>query len=61
MRNKFKACYKCEEKFLGCHATCEKYLAEVEQHRQEQEKIRAAKEKENAYVAYSRQKSRRFQ
>ena len=23
-----RCCYKCEERKVGCHSTCEKYLAE---------------------------------
>lgn len=28
--NGIKCCYKCQERYLGCHASCETYLAEKE-------------------------------
>ena len=24
-------CYKCEDRYVGCHSKCEKYLEELEQ------------------------------
>jgi hypothetical protein len=34
---KIRCCYGCEERQIGCHATCERYLAEKEALDQERE------------------------
>lgn len=41
-------CYKCTERMIGCHSTCEKYLAEVAEN-EEHRKKNAADANYNAY------------
>ena len=47
MRN---PCKKCEERHVGCHASCEKYMAFYEQNRKIDQKRHQAT-KLNIYVA----------
>lgn len=39
----FKVCYKCEERTLGCHSTCEKYKKAVEENEKLKQIIRNEK------------------
>lgn len=41
-------CYKCTERTIGCHSTCEKYLAEVA----ENETLRKKRAGDADYAAY---------
>lgn len=59
-KNKFSACLGCEDRQQVCHATCEKYLAEVERYNKEKEQIQEARNRNGEYIAYTRQRSRRF-
>ena len=59
MSCKFNACLGCKERFLGCHAKCEKYLAEVAENKEEKEQIRVVKEREGQFVAYARQRGQK--
>ena len=43
-------CYKCTERTIGCHSTCEKYLAEVAEN-EEHKKKRAGDADYAAYLA----------
>ena len=42
-----ETCRGCQERKLGCHATCEKYLAAKAEYEQKKKIFRACKEKEN--------------
>jgi hypothetical protein len=53
-----KCCYGCTEETgrkLGCHGTCERYLAEVEANRA----IKAEQRKDAEYVDYMARKNNR--
>lgn len=41
--NIFKVCYNCQDRKVGCHATCEKYREEVEQNEKTKKSIRDSK------------------
>ena len=45
-------CFKCADRHIGCHATCERYTTQAEQHQKELADIRRQKE------AYSAQMDR---
>lgn len=45
-------CFKCTDRHIGCHATCERYITQAEQHQNELADIRRQKE------AYSAQMDR---
>lgn len=36
----FFCCKDCEERYVGCHSTCEKYLQEKEKYGEHRDKIR---------------------
>lgn len=42
----FKSCYRCKERYPGCHAVCQKYIKEKE----EWEKVKKIIEKDRAPV-----------
>ena len=42
-------CHNCEKRVLGCHATCETYIAYAEWARAKNERIRQAKRSEAYY------------
>ena len=42
-----KCCYKCQDRVVGCHATCEKYITEKAEWEKTAEKIRQARMQEN--------------
>ena len=44
---KIKCCYECTERALGCHATCEKYIAERKALDEEKQEKRNRQEKRN--------------
>lgn len=37
MNNRFESCYNCAERFVGCHAKCEKYEAAKQNHAADKE------------------------
>ena len=39
-------CKECPERTVGCHSTCERYKAEVEENRKENERRRAKRLKD---------------
>lgn len=48
MQRKVTCCHNCQEREIGCHSTCKKYIEENEQYLREREKIKAEKNKEAA-------------
>lgn len=42
MSNEKRSCYKCEERYPGCHATCERY-------EQDDEELKLRKKRERVY------------
>lgn len=53
------SCYKCESRRVGCHSSCQKYLAQVAEHEREAAEKRE-KEKENReMVDYRVERQRR--
>lgn len=45
-------CFKCTDRHIGCHATCERYITQAEQHQKELAEMRRQRE------AYSAQMDR---
>lgn len=45
-------CYGCEDRFVGCHAECSRYIEFQDVHKNEQETIRKNREKDSARQAY---------
>ena len=45
-------CFKCTDRHIGCHATCERYIEQAERHQKELTEVRRQKE------AYSAQMDR---
>ena len=45
-------CLNCQNKFLGCHSTCQTYLEFKEKINIEKELIRKQKESKNLYFGY---------
>lgn len=60
MSKHYRVCMGCENRALGCHATCEKYLEEVKVCQQEKEQIYAAKGKNREYYSYKKSIEKRF-
>ena len=46
MKEPFAPCKNCEKRKLGCHATCEEYLAYKERHQVYADIVSGEKEKE---------------
>ena len=47
----FKACHKCEERYIGCHSECSRYKAEQE----ENERVKAIANADRDAIAYDYQ------
>lgn len=45
MQRKVTCCHDCQEREIGCHSTCKKYIEENEQYLKEREKIKTEKTK----------------
>lgn len=43
-------CYKCQDREIGCHATCERYITQAEQHQKELDEMRRQREAYNAQM-----------
>ena len=43
MQRKVTCCHDCQEREVGCHSTCKKYIEENEQYLKEREKIKTEK------------------
>ena len=54
-------CHNCQERQLGCHSTCKKYISEKAEDEKRKEKIRKAKSLENAldFGRYARDNKRK--
>lgn len=48
MQRKVTCCHDCQEREVGCHSTCKKYIEENEQYLRERERIKTEKNKEAA-------------
>lgn len=59
IQGKVTCCYKCEERTVGCHGTCERYLNQVKEHQEESERIRKAKEERRQFESYYKDKKTR--
>ena len=53
IQGKVTCCYKCEERTVGCHGTCERYLNQVKEHQEESERIRKAKAENRQLESYA--------
>ena len=47
-------CRNCEERYVGCHSTCEKYLEAKEAFESRKNSIIEAKEVDRAYKGYQK-------
>lgn len=52
-RKNIQCCYKCQERHVGCHGTCERYNNELEAHIKRKNKIKQAKMKEREISNYT--------
>lgn len=57
MSGKITCCYKCAERHMGCHGSCERYLAEKTEHETERAKLCAAWQKQNDIDSYQKEKA----
>lgn len=46
-------CYRCDNRHVGCHSKCERYLQEVETNSKEKKKLRDRKAAENYISEYA--------
>ena len=53
-----RVCYKCPDRKLGCHTTCDKYIAEFRKNREIHEKYMAEKEHLKDIYNYRRHRKR---
>lgn len=54
------ACNGCTDRHLGCHATCEKYINEVQEIGREKSKIRMMKQKNHIYIEYKQAQQKKI-
>lgn len=52
-RMNIKCCYKCQERHVGCHGTCERYKTELEQHLARKDRIKQAKMQDREIGKYT--------
>lgn len=50
--NKVYCCKDCQERFIGCHATCEKYIAQNAAHLEEKQREKEIKSVERMMKDY---------
>lgn len=50
MQRKVTCCHDCQEREVGCHSTCKKYIEENEQYLKERDRIKNEKYKESAIL-----------
>lgn len=43
---RFESCHKCEERHVGCHATCEKYIKSKQEYDETKQKMTEERIKE---------------
>ena len=43
---KFESCHNCEERYIGCHAECEKYIKAKQEHDEVKLKIEESRMRE---------------
>lgn len=53
-------CYKCEDREVGCHSKCERYIDFSTKHQEENEAIRRAKEEDWRIRDYESRAKRRI-
>lgn len=46
-------CYKCNDRYVGCHVKCERYLQEVETNNKEKKELREKKAVDNYISIYA--------
>lgn len=46
-------CYKCNDRHVGCHGECERYLQEVETNNKEKKELREKKAVDNYISIYA--------
>lgn len=56
----FKACYRCEERYLGCHSVCPKYIKEKADWETTKQIIAENKDFDSAAYISSKRHKRRF-
>lgn len=49
-------CLNCKDRFVGCHSTCEKYIAFTKENNKKKEEIRAEKTVKNMLYHYNKDK-----
>lgn len=52
-RKNIQCCYKCQERHVGCHGTCERYNDELEEHIKRKDQIRQEKKKVREICSYT--------
>lgn len=57
---KVGVCKDCEDRYVGCHGECEKYIEFTLQQRQEKEKAWKERHKDIMYTKYMLEKSKRL-
>ena len=45
-------CFECPARQIGCHAICERYIAQSEQHRKEREAMQREKLAQSALIEH---------
>ena len=51
MQRKVTCCHDCQEREVGCHSTCKKYIEENEAYVNEREEIKAKRHKESVILS----------
>lgn len=51
MQRKVTCCHDCQEREVGCHSTCKKYIEENEQYLKERDEIKEKRYKESAVLS----------
>lgn len=57
---KYDCCFHCEERFVGCHATCEKYIKTREEYLELKNKINAERNKEKELNIFDLESKKRM-
>lgn len=50
IRSYISCCYQCEERYIGCHAKCERYQKAREELDKLNKEIKETKKKQNTYI-----------
>jgi hypothetical protein len=55
-----KCCYKCQDRHVGCHGTCEKYLEAKKKHDEYKNKVFVKQAEEAIFLSYQKQACKRM-